>query len=371
MLNGYIFCTFAQLILQRYLTGIYNYTYNLEHITLKTPAASSDIYVDSPWETVHKLLPLSGTAIITDNNVMRLYGDMFPPFPVFSVVPGEESKQISVVETLAGKLLDAGIDRSGMILSIGGGVVSDLAGFLAAVYMRGIRFGSISTTLLSQVDASVGGKNGVNLGDVKNMIGTIRQPEFVICAPSMLASLPEDEYLSGLAELIKTAVIGDRELFDTIVQNTAGITDRNSNLLSELIARAVRFKASVVAEDEHETGLRRILNFGHTLGHAIELTQKIKHGFAVASGMELAVRFSFAKGFISEEEKDMITGILRHFRLTGAAMPCEDEMLRMIVHDKKKAGSSINFVFSEGIGRATVKTTGIDEIMEFYRTIRN
>ncbi|MDR2887824.1 MAG: 3-dehydroquinate synthase [Bacteroidales bacterium] len=343
----------------------------MEQIILKTPAARSDIYVGCPWKTVHKLLPRSGVAIITDDNVMRLYGDRFPPFPVFSVTPGEGSKQISVVEQLAGKLLDTGIDRSGMILAIGGGVVSDITGFLAAVYMRGIRFGSISTTLLSQVDASVGGKNGVNLGNVKNMIGTIRQPEFVICAPSMVVSLPEDEYLSGLAELIKTAIIGDSELFDTIVQDTDGIAERNETLLSAIIARAVRFKASVVAEDEHETGLRRILNFGHTLGHAIELTQKIKHGFAVASGMELATWFSFAKGFISEEEKGMITGILRHFRLTGTAMPCEDEMRRMISHDKKKAGSSINFVFLEGIGRATVMATGIDEIMEFYRNIHN
>lgn len=339
----------------------------MEKIILNTPAAKSEIFVGKPWESVGSLLPDSGVAIITDDNVLRLYGDKFPRFPVFSVASGEESKKISVIENLAYKLLDAGIDRAGFLLGIGGGVVGDITGFLASVYMRGIRFGSVSTTLLSQVDASVGGKNGVNLGDVKNIIGVVKQPAFVICDPVMLSSLPDDEYFSGLAELIKTAIIGDRDLFEIIEKKSDEIINRNSELLSTLIAKAVRFKSLVVSEDEFETGLRRILNFGHTFGHAIELTQKIKHGFAVASGMELAVWFSFTKGFISEVERDRIINILKRFKLTGAILTDEDEMRRLILHDKKKAGDFINFVFLEKIGQAIVKKINIDEIMEFYR----
>jgi len=340
----------------------------LEKIILNTPVAKSDIYVGCSWESVCNLLSHSGVAIITDDNVLRLYGDKFPKFPVFSVVPGEESKTVSVIENLASQLLSAGIDRDGFLLAIGGGVVSDITGFLASIYMRGINFGVVSTTLLSQVDASVGGKNGVNLGDVKNVIGLIKQPEFVICDPSMLSSLPDDEYLSGLAELIKTAIIGDADLFEMLEKNADEIINRNGELLSVLIAKAVRFKASVVAEDEFETGLRRILNFGHTFGHAIELTQKIKHGFAVVAGMELAAWFSFAKGFISEDEKNRIINILKRFQLTGNAISDENEMRRLIASDKKKSGDFVNFVFSERLGQAVVKKTAIDEIMEFYRT---
>jgi 3-dehydroquinate synthase len=339
----------------------------LEKIILNTPAAKSEIYVGRPWESVGNLLPDRGVAIITDDNVFRLYGNKFPNFPTFSIASGEESKKISVIENLAYKLLDAGIDREGFLLAIGGGVVSDIAGFLAAIYMRGIKFGVVSTTLLSQVDASVGGKNGVNLGETKNIIGTIRQPAFVICDPVMLNTLPEDEYLSGLAELIKTAIIGDRDLFEIIAKNADEIINRNSELLSTLIAKSVKFKSLVVSEDEFESGLRRILNFGHTFGHAIELTQKIKHGFAVAAGMELAARFSFAKGFISENERDSIVNILKQFKLTRAMPADKDEIRRLILHDKKKSGDFINFVFLEGIGQATVKKTNIDEIMEFYK----
>ena len=339
----------------------------MEKIILNTLVAKSDIYVGWSWESVCDLLPDSGVAIITDNNVLRLYGDKFPDYPVFSVASGEDSKKISVIENLAYKLLNAGIDREGFLLAIGGGVVCDITGFLASVYMRGIKFGAVSTTLLSQVDASVGGKNGVNLGDTKNIIGTVKQPAFVICDPVMLKTLPEDEYLSGLAELIKMAIIGDRDLFEIIEEKSSEIINRNVDLLTVLIAKAVRFKSSVVAEDELETGLRRILNFGHTFGHAIELTQKIKHGFAVASGMELAAWFSFTKGFISEDDRDRIINILKRFKLTVTVPICEDEMRRLILHDKKKAGESINFVFSEGIGRAVVKKIDINEIMEFYR----
>ena len=340
----------------------------MEKIILNTSTAKSEIYVGNSWESVCNLLPNSGVAIITDDNVLRLYGNKFPDFPLFSVAPGEESKKLSVIENLAGKLLDAGIDRGGVLLAVGGGVVGDITGFLASVYMRGIKFGSVSTTLLSQVDASVGGKNGVNLGDTKNIIGSVKQPAFVICDPVMLSTLPEDEYLSGLAELIKTAIIGDKDLFEIIAKNSDEIINRNVELLSTLIAKAVRFKSLIVSEDEMETGLRRILNFGHTFGHAIELTQNVKHGFAVASGMELATWFSFTKGFISENERDRIIEILKRFKLTGAMLPDEDKMRRLILHDKKKAGDCINFVFSEGIGQALVKKIDIAEIMEFYKT---
>jgi 3-dehydroquinate synthase len=343
----------------------------LEKVVINASGIVSEILVGENWESVTSMLPKSGVVIITDDNVMHIYGDRFPNVPVFTVSQGEDSKRLSVIENLAEKLLESGVDRSGFILAIGGGVVCDLAGFLASIYMRGIRCAYISTTLLSQVDASTGGKNGVNLGGTKNMLGVIRQPEFVICDPSMLLTLSDQEYLSGLAELIKTAVIGDSELFDIIEQNYSGIMARDCNLLTDLVAKSVKFKAYVVTEDEKETGLRRILNFGHTYGHAIEMQMSFKHGFAVASGMEIATEFSFEKGFLSSFEKDKIIGILNKFNLLQFHSIPDDQIDKLVLHDKKKAGAGINFIFTEGIGKAKDKKVAVAEVADFYKRFRD
>jgi 3-dehydroquinate synthase len=343
----------------------------LEKIILNAHSARSEIIVGDQWERVSEMIPSSNVAIITDENVFRIYGDKFPGFPVFKVMAGEESKRLEIIEKLAASLLEAGIDRSGFILAIGGGVVCDLAGFLASIYMRGIRCAYVSTTLLSQVDASTGGKNGVNLGATKNILGVIRQPEFVLCDTEMLLTLPEEEYLSGLAELIKTAVIGDIELFSIIEGNFGKIMERDNELLTLLVARSVRFKSSVVSEDELETGLRRILNFGHTFGHAIELQLGVKHGFAVAAGMELATHFSYEKGFIAAEEKKRILDLLSKFRLVVGHSIGDDKIAEFILHDKKKSGKQIYFIFTGGIGKAIAERTGADEVVDFYKRFRD
>lgn len=343
----------------------------METIIINTPDTRSEILVGEKWESVIRLLPERDVVIITDENVRQIYGDRFPVVPVFTVSPGEASKKLKVIEDLAEKLLEAGIDRSGFILAVGGGVVCDLAGFLASIYMRGIRCGYISTSLLSQVDASTGGKNGVNLGGTKNMLGNIRQPEFVICDPAMLLTLPEEEYLSGLAELIKTAVIGDKDLFELIEKSYPEIVDRDRDLLTVLVLKSISFKAKVVTEDERENGLRRILNFGHTYGHAVEMQKSVKHGFAVASGMEIATDFSFEKGFIRSCEKERIINLLSKFRLLEKHDIPDDQIEKLIAHDKKRTGSDINFVFTEGIGKATVKKITVGEVVDFYKKFRD
>lgn len=343
----------------------------MEKIIINTPGSRSEILVGEKWESVSRFLPEKDVVIITDHNVNRLYGDKFPDMPVFSVEPGEGSKKLEVIEQLADDLLEAGIDRSGFVLAIGGGVVCDVAGFLAAIYMRGIGCGYVSTTLLSQVDASTGGKNGVNLGTVKNMLGTIRQPEFVICDTALLKTLSEEEYLSGLSELIKTAVIGDSVLFELIEKGFNEIMSRDPDLLAGLIAKSVRFKGLVVSEDEKEAGLRRILNFGHTYGHAIELQKGLKHGFAVASGMELATAYSYEKKYIVREEMDRIISLLKRFRLTGENDLTDDELEKLVIHDKKKSGAYIHFIFTHGIGKAEVEKIPVSEVLDFYRRYRD
>ena len=339
----------------------------MEKIIINTSVSRSEILVGESWESVNKMLPESGVVIITDDNVLRIYGDRFPEFPVFPVKAGEISKKLEVIEYLAEKLLASGIDRSGFILAIGGGVVCDIAGFLASIYMRGIRCAYVSSTLLSQVDASTGGKNGINLGNSKNILGSFRQPEFVICDPSMLQTLPEEEFFSGLAELIKTAIIGNERLFELIEHNHDGIIRKDPELLSLMISMSVNFKASVVSEDEKETGLRRILNFGHTYGHAIEMYKSFKHGFAVASGMELATGFSFAKGLISENERARITDLLIKFNLLREHNIPDNQIGQFVLRDKKKTGTDIYFVFTAGIGKAIVEKIPVAEVIDFYR----
>jgi 3-dehydroquinate synthase len=343
----------------------------LEKIILNTAGYRSQVLVGESWENSAFLLPQGNAVIITDDNVFRLYGNKFPSFPVFSITPGEDSKRLAVIEGLAEKMLDCGVDRSGFVLAVGGGVVCDIAGFLASIYMRGIKCGYISTTLLSQVDASTGGKNGVNLVGAKNMLGTITQPDFVVCDQSFLLTLPEREYLSGLAELIKTAIIGDEQLFNILEKNADRVLQRDTGLLSDLVAASVRFKARVVTEDEREAGLRKILNFGHTFGHAIEMYSSAMHGFAVASGMELSAWFSFQKGLLDNNERDRITSILARFGLLEDSGIPADIIKEYLVRDKKKSGSDIHFVFTGGIGKAFTEKIPIDEAIEFYRNFKS
>lgn len=338
----------------------------MERIVINTNGSSSEVLVGSKWESVSELLPQKGVIIITDNNIKRIYGDRFPEVPTLSVRPGEVSKKLEVIEYLAEQLLDLGIDRTGFILGIGGGVVCDVAGFLASIYMRGIRCAYVSTSLLSQVDASTGGKNGVNIGSTKNLLGCFRQPEFVICDPEMLATLPEEEYFSGLAELIKTAIIGNEKLFEVLENNIEALLRRNRDLLSLVISMAVNFKASVVSEDETEQGLRRILNFGHTYGHAFELYKSLRHGYAVAAGMVLAADYSLKKGYITGTEYERIFNILKAYKLVRRYDIPENLIGQLILHDKKKAGDEMYFVFSGGIGKAHIEKVRVNEIVEFY-----
>ncbi|NLV18032.1 MAG: 3-dehydroquinate synthase [Bacteroidetes bacterium] len=339
----------------------------MEKIIITTSDSVSGIVVGGRWQAVVKLLPEKDAVIITDSNIADIYGDDFPDIPVLKIEPGEKSKQFKIIDSLAKKLLKAGIDRSGFILGIGGGVVCDVTGFLASVYMRGIRAGYVSTSLLSQVDASTGGKTGVNAGSVKNVLGTFRQPEFVICDTTMLRTLPDDEYLSGMSELIKTGIIGDRSIIDLLENNTAAIMRRERELLTSLVSKAIRYKASVVAKDEKEAGLRRVLNFGHTFGHAVELFSGVKHGYAVAAGMKMATLYSYRKDYISRKDCERITDLLKRYNLSGDINIPPEKMEKMIVHDKKRTGTEMNFVFIKGIEKPVVEKIPVRELIGFYK----
>jgi 3-dehydroquinate synthase len=187
----------------------------------------------------------------------------------------------------------------------------------------------------------------------------------------MLLTLPDDEYYSGLAELIKTGIIGEKTIIDILEDNYKGIINRDKNILSDLVSRAVKFKASIVSKDEKESGLRRVLNFGHTFGHAIELNEAVKHGFAVASGIKLATYFSLKKGLIKEAEYNRIFGLLKKYKLSADYPVSVEKMGNFLIHDKKKSGRDINFVFTKGIGKAVVKKIPVKEVIDFYRDFKS
>lgn len=310
------------------------------------------------------LLPQKGLFIITDTNVRKLYGELFPQGEILTVEAGEKSKTLDTVEDLCRQLLEAGADRSSFILGFGGGVVCDISGMVASVFMRGVRHAFVSTTLLSQVDASIGGKTGVNLGEYKNIIGTFRQPEFVLCDHTMIGTLPDEELLSGMGELFKHGVIRDRNLFFDISESAGLLMARDPAVLGDLILRAVKIKARVVKHDPLEKGLRRILNFGHTFGHVIETHYRIPHGLAVAQGMMIAAELSVWNGEMPHTEFRLL-----HMALEKAGMlagyPLPPGVAGMIARDKKGESGSVNFVLLRSVGKAVIRKLSLTEVQEF------
>ncbi|MBP8709028.1 MAG: 3-dehydroquinate synthase [Bacteroidales bacterium] len=336
----------------------------MKRIRINGPAGESLILSGGTVDDVVTLLPKKGLFIITDRNVKKLYGKQFPHGEVIAIEPGEKSKRLKVVEEVCSRMLEAGADRSSFILGFGGGVVCDIAGMVASVYMRGVRHAFVSTTLLSQVDASIGGKTGVNLGEYKNTIGTFRQPEFVLCDHEMLKTLPEEEVRSGMGELFKYAVIRDRNLFFDISASAGQIIAGNMAVTGDLILRAVRIKAGVARDDPFEKGKRRILNFGHTFGHVIETHYGLPHGVAVANGMVIAAELSVWKGEMAHSELSLLqTTLAKAGLLTGHKLPAN--VVSMISRDKKSESDRVNFVLLRSIGRTVIRRISTFELQTF------
>ena len=304
-------------------------------------------------------------AIITDTNVGRhfakpVYESLlkagFDPVLV-TVAAGEKTKRIAVVEKCFDQLAAHRLERKSFIIALGGGVVGDLAGFVAATYLRGIPFVQVPTTLLAQVDSSVGGKTGVNLRAGKNLVGAFYQPRLVLCDLDTLKTLPEREFVSGLAEVIKYGIIDDAKLFAQLEHDLPKILKRDSKTLSQVIARCCEIKAEVVGQDETESGLRAILNFGHTIGHAIENISgygKFLHGEAIAIGQVAAAKLShkilsLPSGEVERIEKLFVrAGLPVKIKLNPTL---QNKLFTAMQLDKKVSAGEVKFVLAEKIGR--------------------
>ena len=310
--------------------------------------------------------------VVADDNVAGLFGDALMASlqsagieaELFTFPHGEASKTLQTIGYLAGKLIQHGFDRKDALIALGGGVTGDLTGFLAASFMRGIPFVQIPTTLLAQVDSSVGGKTGVDIPEGKNLVGAFYQPKAVYIDTSVLKSLPEDELLGGLAEVIKYGVIRDPGFFQFLSVNRAGILRLEDELITHTVYTCCRIKAEVVSEDEREGGVRRILNYGHTIGHAVEGASDytLIHGMAVAIGMAAAARLSVLTGHLADKTAAKIIALLQAYRMPVEIPATLDRqrMKKYLLADKKVVGGKVHYVLPTDIGSTHI-TADVNE----------
>ena len=302
--------------------------------------------------------------VVTTRDVWELQGDKLRlalgnvPFATLFFAGGEDNKRMSHVEELAVQMVEGGADRSSLLIAFGGGIVTDVTGFLAAIFMRGIPVIQIPTTLLAQVDAAIGGKTGVNLTVGKNLAGSFHQPLVVLIDPAVLATLPEREYRAGLYEVIKAGVIIDAPLFRLFAERRGEVMAQVPEVVDHMIAEAVRIKAEVVSADEREGGLRRILNLGHTFGHALEAHTRYTrflHGEAVSWGMRAATYLADGLGMLAGDERDTILAVLNEYGPIPAMDGIECAPLQaLLLHDKKTIQQRVHFVLPVRIGEVKV-----------------
>lgn len=336
----------------------------------------SKIHINKSISNLSKTaLAKDKTFVIIDNNLQHI-ASFFEDFHCIFLDMNERNKSLAQVEEISARLLDLGADRDAMLIGVGGGITTDVTGFTAAIYKRGIKCAFVPTTLLSQVDASIGGKNGVNFLAYKNILGTITQPEWIFICPELLSTLPQDEFKAGIAEVLKTFILFDKEYYRKSVEFFSAVaqeyrlsgkgdttygkiaTSANMDLLCDIIGKCAQYKCGVVERDEFEKGERRLLNLGHTFAHSIEkLTQgEISHGYAVAIGMAIASRVAVAMGVAQEGFATMLACDLKNTGLPASLEECNatahlsiPDLVGAIKKDKKVVGNSIHFILPKGL----------------------
>lgn len=340
-------------------------------IPLKTPSASYEITIASGLlKTLRaRLKKIKGgkpyrVFIVTSPEIWGLWGKrMLASFakneqPTVLFIPaGERYKRMRTIESLAEQLAEAGADRDALLVAFGGGVVGDMTGFLAAIYMRGVPYVQVPTTLLAQVDSAIGGKTGTNLAAGKNLVGSFHHPLAVLADTDVLATLPAAELRAGLQESIKAGVIRDAKLFAYLERNADAVLRGDTKALTHVVAASVRVKADVVANDEKESGLRMILNYGHTLGHAIEAAtgyKQLLHGEAVGWGSIAATRLGWMRGMITEREAERIIALILRYGPLSEFRATAEKLVALTANDKKNRSGSLSFVLPRKIGEVEI-----------------
>jgi 3-dehydroquinate synthase len=325
----------------------------------KTMQHSKPLYCQI--SSINDILPKEKTLVITDPTIFELYGHHFESFHTIVTAPGEKNKNMHTMQLIYDELMHLKADRTWFICGIGGGIVCDMAGFAASTYCRGTKLCLAPTTLLAQADAAIGGKNGVNYQSYKNMIGCFKQPDYIICDTSLLLSLPEKEYRNGLAEMIKHAALASENLFVRLECILNEQKNKPLSIPADLIKDAADIKIEITRNDFFEQDKRKILNFGHTIAHAIEhCTNRYSHGEAVAIGMAKEAHFSCISGILEEESYLRLCQLIKQ---AGLPIDCDmpaPELMNAILHDKKKHGNTIHIPMLTEIGSCYIESYPID-----------
>lgn len=307
--------------------------------------------------------------IITDTNIAKIYQKELENLPedffTIAIDPGEVSKKLSTIEKIASKLLIEGVTRDDVVIALGGGTIGDISGFVASIYMRGIEFIQIPTTLLAMCDASIGGKNGVDLKEGKNLLGTIHQPSNIFIQPGFLKTLPEKQIKNGLTEAIKTGIILNKSLFTFIEKNYKNILKKDIKILNNIIEQCIKIKGKIISKDTKETGLRKKLNYGHTIGHAIEKASgySYQHGEAVSIGIVFENIIALNKKVIQKELPNKITSLLKQVGLP-IAMPraIKERVKKSLRSDKKRNRETITMYLPTSLGKSKAYQIPLNEI---------
>lgn len=325
-------------------------------------SAKVDYYFDADFSSLEKLVSKENAVIITEENVFAKHRQKLKGWKIITIQPGEYNKVQSTVDNIIQQLIELGADRKTTLIGVGGGVVTDIAGYVAGIYMRGIAVGFVPTTILAMVDAAIGGKNGVDVGLYKNMVGLIRQPSFLLYDYSFLKSLPKEEWINGFAEIIKHACVKDAAMFNLLEESSIANYQKDKTLLNKLIQRNALLKTKVVIGDEFESGERKTLNFGHTIGHAIENLYNIPHGHSVSIGMGVACKISEKiKGF---EETTRVVQLLKKYGLPPQFEFDVEEVMKIMTSDKKKEADAINFILLSKIGKASIQSIPFTQLKD-------
>lgn len=332
----------------------------MKKLTYKFSNSSVDYYLASGIAHLRDIVDQKSSIIITDENVFNAHTKRFKNWNTIVLKPGEEYKIQSTADNIIEQLIEMEADRKTTLIGVGGGVITDMTGYVASIYMRGLKFGFLPTTLLSMVDASIGGKNGIDLGVYKNIVGIIRQPSFILHDMVFLNSLPQSEWENGFAEIIKHACIKDVAMFRELEGSTLKKYQSRQTSICELVQKNALLKTKVVQQDEFEKNERRLLNFGHTLGHALENQYELSHGQAISIGMTYASHISQQlNGFKGTER---VVNMLAKYGLPTYASFDKEKVFNVLKMDKKREKSEMNYVLLEKIGKGVIKSIPIKEL---------
>jgi len=326
-------------------------------------------YFDADFSAIKDLLQDAWTVIITDENLYELHAEKLAGYRVIKIAAGEEYKNQFTVDSIIEELILMGAGKSTFLVGVGGGVVTDITGYVASIYMRGIKFGLIPTSVLSMVDAAIGGKNGIDVGVYKNMVGTILQPEFIFYDYTFLETLPVKEWVNGFAEIIKHACIKDELLFKVLEKYSLHEYQADRTLIADLIEKNVEIKTSVVTNDEFEKGERKLLNFGHTIGHAIENLHGMPHGHAVSIGMIAACNLSVQLNNFHADDAAKIVRLLARYHLPVDVETDHARVFEVLKMDKKRQGDGVQFILLNKIGNAEIKYISLTELEKHFKEI--